>query len=423
MHTVLSITLAFAANGRSAQTANKEATLPVTRDVSAPVVLYKVDPAYTEEARKAGYSGTVVLQLVVDTGGTARDIRVVRGLGLGLDEKAVEAVGKWRFRPGYRGGQPVAVQASVEVNFRLLDDAPTSRKARPGQPVGRADALTVPECPQGNEAYLRGDYATAFAQYLPLAEQGNAYAQVDLGTLYYHGAGVDQDYAKAVEWYKQAADAGVVMAYNNLGHCYHKGYGVRQDNMQAEMWFILAGASNDPEDSAARADVLANTTVADRAQSRNMAVEWLVSRGRPYVTALRTGGDLWTRESLVHSFATQTAIIPEKGISYRGAAVYATATRNRGRLWTRVCVWNVGKAGEVSVDPQQFWVDVTDEKKNLTLRAIPPSKMMSAGRTAATMQALVASLGSSRRTSSVTGVDLGTGDVYLGQGLTTIVPY
>ncbi len=88
--------------------------------VSAPVVLYKVDPEYSEEARKAKYSGTVVLQLVVDSSGRARDIRVVRSLGLGLDEKAIEAVNKWKFRPGVKNGQPVAVQATIEVNFRLL---------------------------------------------------------------------------------------------------------------------------------------------------------------------------------------------------------------------------------------------------------------------------------------------------------------
>lgn len=88
--------------------------------VSAPVVLYKVDPEYSEEARKAKYSGTVVLQLIVDASGKARDIRVVRSLGLGLDEKAIEAVNKWKFRPGVKNGQPVAVQATIEVNFRLL---------------------------------------------------------------------------------------------------------------------------------------------------------------------------------------------------------------------------------------------------------------------------------------------------------------
>jgi protein TonB len=88
--------------------------------VSAPMVLYKVDPEYSEEARKAKYSGTVVLQLIVEATGKAQNIRVVRSLGLGLDEKAIEAVNKWKFRPGYRNGQAVAVMATIEVNFRLL---------------------------------------------------------------------------------------------------------------------------------------------------------------------------------------------------------------------------------------------------------------------------------------------------------------
>jgi TonB family protein len=88
--------------------------------VSAPIATFSPEPEYSEEARKAKYSGTVVLQLVVDPTGKARDIRVVRSLGLGLDEKAIEAVNKWKFRPGVKNGQPVSVQATIEVNFRLL---------------------------------------------------------------------------------------------------------------------------------------------------------------------------------------------------------------------------------------------------------------------------------------------------------------
>lgn len=89
-------------------------------DVSAPVLVNKVEPEYSEEARKAKYSGTVLLSIVVDANGMPRDIHVIRPLGLGLDEKAIEAVMKWRFRPGLKGGRPVATQAQVEVNFRLL---------------------------------------------------------------------------------------------------------------------------------------------------------------------------------------------------------------------------------------------------------------------------------------------------------------
>ncbi len=88
--------------------------------VSAPVPIYKVEPEYSEEARKAKYQGTVVLAIVVDETGKVTNIRVVRPLGMGLDEKAIEAVSKWRFRPGYKDGKPVPVMANVEVNFRLL---------------------------------------------------------------------------------------------------------------------------------------------------------------------------------------------------------------------------------------------------------------------------------------------------------------
>ncbi len=88
--------------------------------VSAPQVLFKVDPEYSEEARKAKYSGTVLIQVIVDPSGKARDIKVVKSVGLGLDEKAIEAVSKWKFKPGLRNGQAVAVKATIEVNFRLM---------------------------------------------------------------------------------------------------------------------------------------------------------------------------------------------------------------------------------------------------------------------------------------------------------------
>lgn len=89
-------------------------------DVSAPMLIYKLEPEYSEEARKAKYSGVVLLSLIIDANGNTRDIHVIRPLGLGLDEKAIEAVAKWRFRPALRGGKPVAVEAEVEVHFRLL---------------------------------------------------------------------------------------------------------------------------------------------------------------------------------------------------------------------------------------------------------------------------------------------------------------
>ncbi|HXP83671.1 MAG TPA: energy transducer TonB [Bryobacteraceae bacterium] len=88
--------------------------------VSAPTVLVKVEPEYSEEARKAKWQGIVVLSLVVDANGVPRGIAVTKSVGLGLDQKAIEAVQKWRFKPGMKDGKPVPVIAAVEVNFRLL---------------------------------------------------------------------------------------------------------------------------------------------------------------------------------------------------------------------------------------------------------------------------------------------------------------
>ncbi len=88
--------------------------------VSGPQVLLKVEPEYSEEARKARWQGVVVLSVVVDEKGQPRDLRVVRSLGLGLDQKAIEAAEKWKFKPGMKDGRPVPVAATIEVNFRLL---------------------------------------------------------------------------------------------------------------------------------------------------------------------------------------------------------------------------------------------------------------------------------------------------------------
>lgn len=92
----------------------------VGNGVSAPRLVKKVEPEYSEEARKAKYQGTVVLSIQVWEDGRAHNVRVVRSLGLGLDEKATEAVRQWRFVPGRKQDKPVKVAATIEVNFRLL---------------------------------------------------------------------------------------------------------------------------------------------------------------------------------------------------------------------------------------------------------------------------------------------------------------
>jgi protein TonB len=91
-----------------------------SRAATHPLLIFQVEPEFSEEARKAKYQGTVVLAIEVDTAGRPVNIRVLRGLGMGLDEKAIQAVAQWRFRPGLQNGKPIVTAATVEVNFRLL---------------------------------------------------------------------------------------------------------------------------------------------------------------------------------------------------------------------------------------------------------------------------------------------------------------
>ena len=93
---------------------------------------------------------------------------------------------------------------------------------------------------EGVAAYNRGDYATALKEFRPLAEQGHAIAQFNLGYMYLKGQGVTQDYAEAVKWFRLAAEQGDADAQFNLGVMYNNGYGVTQDYAEAVKWFRLA---------------------------------------------------------------------------------------------------------------------------------------------------------------------------------------
>ncbi len=87
--------------------------------VSAPQVVHAVQPDFTPEARQSNYEGTVSLQLIVDSQGNPQAIRVIRHLGMGLDQKAIQAVQQYRFRPAVYQGHPVAVQLVIDVEFHL----------------------------------------------------------------------------------------------------------------------------------------------------------------------------------------------------------------------------------------------------------------------------------------------------------------
>ena len=132
---------------------------------------------------------------------------------------------------------------------------------------------------EGLAAYQRGDYATAVREWRPLAEQGVADAQYNLGVMYGEGLGVPQDYAKAVGWWRKAAEQGHATAQYNLGVAYHNGEGVPQNYAQAHMWHNLAASRFPPGEDRDkvvknRDHVAKKMTPAQISEAQKLAREW-----------------------------------------------------------------------------------------------------------------------------------------------------
>jgi len=87
--------------------------------VTIPEAIFSPEPSFSEEARKAKAQGIVLLTVVVGKDGRPYDLRIAQSLGMGLDEKAIEAVTRWRFRPATLNGQPIASRVAVQVDFHL----------------------------------------------------------------------------------------------------------------------------------------------------------------------------------------------------------------------------------------------------------------------------------------------------------------
>ncbi len=132
---------------------------------------------------------------------------------------------------------------------------------------------------EGVAAYKRGDYETALRELRPLANQGNAEAQFNLGGMYDKGEGVPQDDTEAVKWYRKAAEQGYAEAQYSLGLMYVKGWGVPQGHVRTHMWFNLAASrlppGEDRDTSAKLRDNLAvKMTPAQIAEAQRLAREW-----------------------------------------------------------------------------------------------------------------------------------------------------
>ena len=129
---------------------------------------------------------------------------------------------------------------------------------------------------EGEAAYNRGDYATAIREFRPLAEQGDAYAQFNVGLMYSEGEGVPQDYAEAVKWYSKAAEQEHAGAQVSLGRMYGEGLGVPQDYVRAYAWYDLAASRFSGFDRVVkyRNLVAAEMTPAQIAEAKKLAQEW-----------------------------------------------------------------------------------------------------------------------------------------------------
>ena len=130
------------------------------------------------------------------------------------------------------------------------------------------------DCQKGWETYEAGDYASALREWKPLAKQGNANAQFNLGLMYRWGQGVTQDDAQAAAWYRKAAEQGNTNAQFNLALMYAEGRGVAQGYVQAHMWFKLAAAQGHEEAAEIR-DKFAEVMTRDQIiEAQRLAREW-----------------------------------------------------------------------------------------------------------------------------------------------------
>ena len=138
----------------------------------------------------------------------------------------------------------------------------------------------------GEAAYQRRDYETAVRLWRLAGDEGNVYAQFNLGLLYSSGQGVPQDYAQALMWFRKAADQGADHAQVYLGGMYHDGQGVPQDYVRAHMWFnLVASGASDAFDASTRDqavrgrnEVAAKMTPAQIAEAQRLASGWAAKK-------------------------------------------------------------------------------------------------------------------------------------------------
>lgn len=208
------------------------------RGISPPRLTYSPEPEFSETARAAGYQGVCVLTLIVGADGVPRNIQVKNPIGMGLDEKAVEAVRSWRFTPALKDGKPVAVQIAVEVDFHL---------------------------------YTKPD--TKFANLRAKAEAGDAEAQLDLANFFLKHRDVPENEQLGLGYLGKAANQGLPRAQFLMGeHIAEKG--TSADYAKAYMWYTLARRGGDKHSNKALKQLTSKMTPEQLQQGQALVDNW-----------------------------------------------------------------------------------------------------------------------------------------------------
>jgi len=236
--------------------------------LSPPKVVHRVDARYTREARANGIQGTVLIEVAVDETGKPADVKVLSPIGFGLDNRAMDAVRQWSFRPGIKDGRPVKSVTTVEVKFRIFhrrfDPAAEDRRLTFNLAVDaiqrkkqNAETLeTIRRLAQQKYVpamYLYGklleagegvppDRDAALRLIFEAAQKGYPSAMFDIGRMMMEGRRVKKDPEKGLELVRNAAVLGNRRAQFFLGAAYQGGYGVPQDAERAHQNFRLCAA-------------------------------------------------------------------------------------------------------------------------------------------------------------------------------------
>ena len=233
--------------------------------VTPPQIVSKVEPTYTQEAKQAGVQATLLLYLVVNESGQPTDLEVISPVGFGLDESALRAVSQWRFKPGKKDDRPVAVAATIEVNFRFrgtyfdakAEQLRTSfnaalfnlqKKIKPEEAVKQLESLAAKKLPEAmftvgtfhaTGTWLPKDEARGAELIQAAAAKNYGPAIYEMGRRVIAGQGFPADESKGLAMIMEAAQLGSRVARHELGVRYQTGQGVTQDAERARRYFRL----------------------------------------------------------------------------------------------------------------------------------------------------------------------------------------